>query len=482
MRKRIFVLLAIMTIFSLTFWGMAGEGLQVEIKEGSNTNSDSQGGKSYAPQSVDDLQWKNISNFLTQSYLKDDLEFMTEQDKKFQFYQIDLNEDGHEEYFVYLVSPYFCGTGGCTVLLLDRYSELITRFTVMEPPIYVSQETTNGWRDLLVYSEGAYRDLIFDSSTYPSNPSVAPESSNKPDGNYEVLFDEENHPDKTYSFYETEELTSTDESLHDQELRSKLLSNTILTVPETEEEVTLTEGMAEWSLGYLRLGEKFTILPAGEIIGILEVNSGGNAEDIYLAAFEPDQDVWYMTDALLLGDYASNADVSELYFNGDTIYVTYYTYGEGMQAQAEEKTVENRGMYNYLMDGRLINLSRAESKGEDILPDLAGTSWMWERTNMNDDTTYIPKEGEFVLTFADYSTFTSTTDCNTIQGGYGYNAAIGQIIFEDFIQTFKLCPDSLEDQYISGLQNSEMIYIEDDTLYLQIRLDGGSMIFSRVKK
>jgi hypothetical protein len=160
----------------------------------------------YVPQSVDDLMWKNISNFLTQFYLIDDLPNMTDEDKKFQFYAIDLNEDGQDEYFVLFTSPYFCGTGGCTMLLLDYYSEVITRFTVMEPPLYVSEETTNGWRDLLIYSEGSYRDLIFDGTIYPSNPSVATESSKEPDDSYEVLFDNDNYPAKTYYFYDSEDL------------------------------------------------------------------------------------------------------------------------------------------------------------------------------------------------------------------------------------------------------------------------------------
>lgn len=160
----------------------------------------------YVPQSVDDLMWKNISNFLTQFYLADNIPNMTEEDKKFQFYMIDLNEDGQDEYFVLLPSAYFCSTDGCTrllpMLLLDRYSEVITKFTLIEPPFYVSQDKTNGWRDLLVYSEGSYRDLIFDGKTYPSNPNLELKSSKRPDDTYEVLFDDKNFPAKTYYFYE----------------------------------------------------------------------------------------------------------------------------------------------------------------------------------------------------------------------------------------------------------------------------------------
>ena len=96
--------------------------------------------ENFSVQSVDDLMSKNIANFLTQSYLKNDLQFLSENDRKFQMYKIDLNGDGKDEYFVRFMGSYFCGSGGCTFLLLDRYSEIITKFTVVRPPIYVSAE------------------------------------------------------------------------------------------------------------------------------------------------------------------------------------------------------------------------------------------------------------------------------------------------------------------------------------------------------
>jgi len=69
----------------------------------------------YAKQSVDDQTAKNISNYLIHDYLKDELKAMNKSDRKFQFFKVDLNSDGKEEIFVRLMSPYFCGTGGCTL-------------------------------------------------------------------------------------------------------------------------------------------------------------------------------------------------------------------------------------------------------------------------------------------------------------------------------------------------------------------------------
>jgi hypothetical protein len=156
--------------------------------------------ENFATSSVDDFMSKNIINFLTQSYLKDDLQFLTENDRKFQFYKIDLNADGKDEYFVRFMSSYFCGTGGCTFLLLDRYAEVINKFTVMDASIYISKDKTNGWKKLIVQSEGKFKELLFDGKNYPSNPSVVADSKTQPDSDFEILFDDRNLPAKTYTF------------------------------------------------------------------------------------------------------------------------------------------------------------------------------------------------------------------------------------------------------------------------------------------
>ncbi|MBX7453109.1 hypothetical protein GR927_34460 [Mycolicibacterium sp. 3033] len=63
----------------------------------------------------------------------------------------DLNADGNDETFVYLMGPYFCGSGGCTLLVFDHgvdgYSLLAT-MTTSSLPVIVSPSTTNDYADL----------------------------------------------------------------------------------------------------------------------------------------------------------------------------------------------------------------------------------------------------------------------------------------------------------------------------------------------
>lgn len=93
----------------------------------------------------------------------------------------DVNADGQPELFIGLQGPYFCGSGGCTWLLLTPTGALLTRFTVSDYPIVVSATRTKGWNDLLVESGGGYHLLRYTGKGYPSNPSVQPFARQAPE-------------------------------------------------------------------------------------------------------------------------------------------------------------------------------------------------------------------------------------------------------------------------------------------------------------
>lgn len=94
----------------------------------------------------------------------------------------DLNGDGNSEAIVYLVGTYTCGTGGCTAMIFEPDGsgyQLNTSLSLASQPIVVSDQTTQGWKDLIIPvsgggSESGYHTLRFDGQTYPSNASTAP--------------------------------------------------------------------------------------------------------------------------------------------------------------------------------------------------------------------------------------------------------------------------------------------------------------------
>jgi len=108
---------------------------------------------------------------------KDDLSknLIDEQSRKFKVFEHNINEEPKKEVFVGLTGPYFCGSGGCTVLLLNPEGELITKFTVTEYPLLIADTFTMGWKDLILHSQGKDHLLKFNGKTYPSNPSIQPD-------------------------------------------------------------------------------------------------------------------------------------------------------------------------------------------------------------------------------------------------------------------------------------------------------------------
>lgn len=100
--------------------------------------------------------------------------------------RVDLNNDQVPEIFAYVTGPLVCGTGGCSAAIFQQAGstyKLVSRFSLVRNPILISDKETNGWRDIIMYVsgggiKGAYRELLFDGKTYPSNPSGQPEIKN----------------------------------------------------------------------------------------------------------------------------------------------------------------------------------------------------------------------------------------------------------------------------------------------------------------
>lgn len=160
----------------------------------------------FAEETTDEESAKTLGAFL-RKYLKDDLNTMDTSDRKFSFYKIDLNDDKQEEYFIWLKSPYFCGTGGCTFILLDKDVKFMQRFTVMDPPVFRSSAVTNGWHDLILIStrtpeKTAFKHLKFSAEhkKYPSNPSLVAESDVAPSGSDFIMWDENFSRAKEFKF------------------------------------------------------------------------------------------------------------------------------------------------------------------------------------------------------------------------------------------------------------------------------------------
>jgi len=144
---------------------------------------------------------EEIKSYLRNNHLKNDLAIMQASDRKFQFHQYDLNGDGEKEIFVRFLTPYFCGTGGCTYLVLHNNGELITKLTVTRAPIFIERSKINGWSVLLVKDSGVFKELKYENGAYPSNPSMLPKAPyDAPSGQAVILFGKPYSKEKDYFF------------------------------------------------------------------------------------------------------------------------------------------------------------------------------------------------------------------------------------------------------------------------------------------
>jgi len=96
-----------------------------------------------------------------------------------------IKPDGNakEEIVVYVHGRTWCGSGGCTMWILEPDGtsfKVIGKVTIVRLPIRVLQSKSHGHRDIGVWVQGGgiqpgYEALLrFDGKSYPDNPSVAP--------------------------------------------------------------------------------------------------------------------------------------------------------------------------------------------------------------------------------------------------------------------------------------------------------------------
>ncbi len=97
----------------------------------------------------------------------------------------DVSGDGREDALVYLTDDDWCGSGGCTVLVLEAMDEvdaeemgafrLAAEISLMHGPVHVAPARRGAWSDLIVEDEeGVTRRLSFDGETYPFSPAGGP--------------------------------------------------------------------------------------------------------------------------------------------------------------------------------------------------------------------------------------------------------------------------------------------------------------------
>lgn len=108
---------------------------------------------------------------------------------------------------------------------------------------------------------------------------------------------------------------------------------------------------------------------------------------------------------------------------------------------------------------------------------LIGKKWMWIKTEMNNDTSIVPKkENVFSVSFESDGNVEITTDCNAMGGSYSADAQ--EITFGPLRSTKMYCEDSQEQDFARILEEVQQYMFNDEgQLVLLLKFDTGAMYF-----
>ena len=106
---------------------------------------------------------------------------------RYDFTRIDLDGDNRRDALVMMKGPhhYWCDMNGCSMVIFHANDDSFSTVSEMFPvrgPLYVSDQKTQGWRDLIVrvsgqsYAKAKNVAVSYDGSGYPRNPFFLPET------------------------------------------------------------------------------------------------------------------------------------------------------------------------------------------------------------------------------------------------------------------------------------------------------------------
>ncbi len=105
---------------------------------------------------------------------KYDLDENSAKQTRYYYNYVDLDGDGTNEIFAEVVGPFTSGSGGDSAIIykyINGNLEEVEDFSLIRNPVIISEEKTNGWKDIIVESSGGgaekrYVVLKYDGDEY----------------------------------------------------------------------------------------------------------------------------------------------------------------------------------------------------------------------------------------------------------------------------------------------------------------------------
>ena len=204
---------------------------------------------------------------------------------------------------------------------------------------------------------------------------------------------------------------------------------------------------------------------------LLSENSGGSGTFFYLAAVVNQEGEPVNSATTFLGDRVSPESIAIL--NGEIVIE--------MAAHAETDPMCCPSLKTRTSFALQVNKLTVLQTGEiSSSPQTLIGTWRWiayqdmaERNDIN-----VPDPSKYTLVFLADGSVQITADCNSAGGGVTITGS--SLTFDPLMTTLAECePDSLYSEYLADLGDVASFVLEGDTLYLNLMMDAGTMVFDR---
>lgn len=212
-----------------------------------------------------------------------------------------------------------------------------------------------------------------------------------------------------------------------------------------------------------------------DVAFLLTQDSGGSGTFYYVAAALKTADGYQGTETVLLGDRIA-PQTTEI--KDGKLIVNYADRAPGEPMTTQPSV--GKSLYLKLdpvtfQFGIVIQDFEGEANPAQMTLDMQ--TWTWVKTQYNNDTFVVPKKtNAFTLTFAKDSTFSATTDCNSVGGDY--TVAGNKLTFSKMRSTLMYCDGSQEGDFTKMLGTvGSYFFTSKGELIFDLMFDSGAMTF-----
>lgn len=259
------------------------------------------------------------------------------------------------------------------------------------------------------------------------------------------------------------------------------------------EQFTLADGLSETEIAPGSTSKTITKYFGNEVrtdlndderedaVFLLTQETGGSGTFFYVVAALNTEEGWKGSHATFLGDRIApqTIEISQNPAHKNVIVVNYMERKEGDPMSVQPSVGKSIWFKLDLQSMQFGEVAQNfEGEADPNIMTLDMQTWIWIKTIYNNDTEFVPNDTDaFTITFNNDSTFSATTDCNTMNGTYEVNE--NQITFgENIAMTKKFCKDSQEQEFASQLSEIQSFFFNSKgELIFELKFDTGSVIF-----